>query len=79
AILPGIGQLQLLSWLNHQQIPINQTQWNLDLIKSLEIIAYGNSVVEIIPFTLIEMEGKSLNLNTSYSNLKQLQDYYRSN
>lgn len=79
AILPGIGQSQLLSWLNNQNISINQTQWTLDFIESLEIIAYGNSVVEIIPFASIEMEGMILNLNSSYSNIKQLQDYYQSN
>ncbi|WP_267382825.1 aminotransferase class IV [Cyanobacterium sp. uoEpiScrs1] len=75
-ILPGIGQSQLLSWLNHKQISLNQIQWNLDLIESLDIIAYGNSIVEIIPFASIKMERKTLNFDTSHSELKQLQDYY---
>ncbi|ACK68229.1 aminotransferase class IV [Rippkaea orientalis PCC 8801] len=76
-ILPGIGRSQLISWLKNQQIEVKQTQWNTDLIERLEIIAYGNSVFEIIPFSSITMGEKQLILNPSHPSLKQVRDYYQ--
>ncbi|HAC62680.1 MAG TPA: 4-amino-4-deoxychorismate lyase [Cyanothece sp. UBA12306] len=75
-ILAGIGREQILSWLNYQQIPVKQSIWNPELIETLEVIAYSNSVVEIIPFSAIKIGDKQLKFNPLNPNLKQLKDYY---
>ncbi len=78
-ILPGIGRSQLLSWLNQQKIPVHQTQWTPNLIEGLEVIAYSNSAVEIVPFASIAMDSKTLYPNPFHPNLQQLRDYYQYN
>ncbi len=54
---------------------VKQNQWTPEFIETLELIAYSNSVVEIIPFSTITMGEKQLILNTSHPNLEQLRAY----
>ncbi len=75
-ILPGIGRLQLLNWLNYQQIPVFEREWTADFIKTLEVIAYSNSVVEMIPFHRIDCLSEKITFNVSHPVLRQLRDYY---
>ncbi|MEA5511487.1 aminotransferase class IV [Crocosphaera sp. UHCC 0190] len=76
-ILPGIGRSQLISWLSNQKIEINESQWTLEWVKELEIIAYTNSVVEIIPFSQIVLGEKQLVFDVSHRGLQQLKNYYQ--
>ncbi|MEA5534882.1 aminotransferase class IV [Crocosphaera sp. XPORK-15E] len=76
-ILPGIGRSQLISWLSNQNIEIDESQWTPEWVKDLEIIAYTNSVVEIIPFSEIVLGEKQLVFDASHDALQQLQDYYQ--
>lgn len=77
-LLSGIGRSQLLSWLVSQEIPVEQTPWAPEFFKDLEIIAYSNSVVEIIPFSSIFLAGEQFNFNPCHTVLKQLHNYWLS-
>ncbi len=78
-ILPGIGRWQLIEWLRQQNIKIEENQWTPSWIKSLEIIAYTNSVVEVIPFSQIDCNGELLTFNVSKEILETLCQYYQHN
>jgi 4-amino-4-deoxychorismate lyase len=52
-ILPGVIRTQLLTWLNTHNIPVIENVWTPDFVQDLELIAYSNSAVEIIPFRKI--------------------------
>ncbi len=57
-ILPGIQRSALISLLQSQTIPIQETHWLPDRIAQFECIAYSNCVVEFIPIhTVISSEG----------------------
>ena len=75
-ILPGIGRSQLIDWLGSQHLTISQTQWTPTWVESLEIIAYSNSVVEIVPFSQIIVNATQGVFDVSHPALKQLCDYY---
>ncbi|MDJ0661747.1 MAG: aminotransferase class IV [Crocosphaera sp.] len=77
-ILPGIGRWQLMNWLHQHNIKIEENQWTLSWIKSLEIVAYSNSVVEVIPFSSIDCQGELLTLDVSNEPLQLLSQYYSS-
>lgn len=78
-ILPGIGRQQLINWLHQQTIKIEENQWTSSWVKSLEIIAYSNSVVEIIPFSQIDCSGELLTFDVSREVLKIMSQYYQNN
>ena len=75
-ILPGVVRAQLLQWLSQHSIPVKQTPWSRELVKSMEAIAYTNSVIEVIPFhTVIAQQSHSF--NPFHPALKQLRAYFR--
>ncbi|MGK7886057.1 MAG: aminotransferase class IV [Crocosphaera sp.] len=75
-ILPGIGRWQLINWLGEQNIKVIENQWTPYWVKSLEIVAYTNSVVEVIPFSSIDFQGELLNFDISGEALDILYQYY---
>ncbi|MDJ0731325.1 MAG: aminotransferase class IV [Crocosphaera sp.] len=75
-ILPGIGRWQLINWLRQNNIKIEENQWTPSWIKSLEIVAYSNSVVEVIPFASIDCYEELLTFDVSSEALKILYHYY---
>ena len=75
-ILPGIGRWQLINWLGEQNIKVEEHQWTPSLVKSLEIVAYSNSVVEVIPFSVIDLHGELLSFDSSGEVLHKLFEYY---
>ncbi|ACB53099.1 putative aminotransferase, class IV [Crocosphaera subtropica ATCC 51142] len=75
-ILPGIGRQQLIHWLYQQNIKIEENQWTPSWIQSLEMIAYSNSVVEVIPFRIIDCHGILLTFDVSDEPLQMLSQYY---
>ncbi len=75
-ILPGIGRWQLINWLRQQNIEIKENQWTPSWIQSLEIVAYSNSVVEVIPFSSINCHGELLTFDVSGEALQVLYRYY---
>ena len=57
-ILPGIARSQILSSLKQQNHSVVEIEWNLEWVKDLEAIGYGNSVIHFIPIhTLITPVG----------------------
>lgn len=75
-ILPGIVRSHLLSGLQSQDIPVQENQWTDDFIQDLEMIAYSNSVVEIVPFSSIVSQTRQLTFNPSHPALEQLQKFF---
>ncbi|MEM8781140.1 MAG: aminotransferase class IV [Cyanobacteria bacterium P01_G01_bin.49] len=75
-ILPGIGRSQLIDWLVSQNREIVKTQWTPEWFKTLEIIAYTNSVLEVVPFSHIVLENRQWTFDVSHVALKQLLSYY---
>jgi 4-amino-4-deoxychorismate lyase len=73
-ILPGIARYNIIEKLkNHGQI-VEETIWNEQLIKELEIIAYSNSVVEIIPIHTVIIGEEKLSFSIKNYHLKALQN-----
>ena len=58
-ILPGIARSQILNYLQSQQIPVAEIEWESALVRELEAIAYSNSVIHLIPIhTVLTPMGK---------------------
>jgi 4-amino-4-deoxychorismate lyase len=75
-ILPGLAREQLLSWLEKQNLSVQKNQWTPDFIQNLEVIAYSNSVMEVIPFSgIIDCQGNR-NYPPCHGALEQLQSYF---
>ncbi|AFY78857.1 MAG: aminotransferase class IV [Hydrococcus sp. C42_A2020_068] len=75
-LLPGIARSQLIEWLQSQNIPVKQNRWTPEFVRDLEAIAYSNSVMEIIPFSLIiHPLGKQF-LNCNLLALEHLRSYF---
>ena len=75
-MLPGIGRWQLMNWLGEQNIKVIENYWTPSWVQSLEIVAYTNSVVEVIPFSSIDCQGELLNFDNSGEALNILYQYY---
>lgn len=75
-ILPGIARSQLLHWLKTQGIPVEQNHWNPEFVRGLEIIAYSNCAVEIIPFSRIINLEKAVSLHLYHPVINQLKGYF---
>lgn len=75
-ILPGIGRSQLIDWLQTQQQVVTQEAWTSDFVKSLEAIAYTNSVVEVIPIHTVHQSGESLQYDPYHPNLPKLRELF---
>ncbi len=76
-ILPGIMRSQLLSYLQKTGIRVNQTEeWTPDFIQTLEMIAYSNCGVEIIPFKTIFNSSQCLKFQSFPEALQLLKSYF---
>lgn len=75
-ILPGIMRSRLLQYLSAQKIPVKQQPWSWNWSKNLEIVAYSNSVVEIIPFQTIKIQDKTLTFPCDHPALVCLRNYF---
>lgn len=71
-ILPGIARQTIIEKAN---FPIKINQWNQEFIKDLEAVCYSNSVVEIIPFSSINIDKLITNYtvnNSIYLSIKSI-------
>lgn len=75
-LLPGIARNFICQ---QAQFPIEENIWNPNFIQGLEAIAYSNSVVEIIPFNLIQWENKQLKFNPHHPAFQSFQAIYQKN
>jgi 4-amino-4-deoxychorismate lyase len=76
SILPGIMRSSLLKYLSSQGIKVQQQPWPLDWSQNLELLAYSNSVVEIIPFHRVKIQEKILTLPVDHPALAVLKRYF---
>lgn len=76
-ILSGIMRSQLLQWLQQQNIDVKQSDWTTHFIQSLEMIAYSNCGVEIIPFSKILNQSQLLEFDPNHSALNLLKNYFK--
>ena len=76
-ILPGIMRSRLLNYLKSQNIAVEEQEWQPDLVQELSLIAYSNSVVEIIPFAEIITPEKNLKFQVDHPALNQLRNYFQ--
>ncbi len=75
-ILPGIGRSQLMTWLSQKNLEVEENIWTTSWTKSLKVIAYSNSVVEVVPFQLIDLNGETLTFDVTHPALQELYDYF---
>ena len=75
-ILPGIQRSALISLLQSQTIPIQETHWLPDRIAQFECIAYSNCVVEFIPIhTVISSENiRFYQFSTNFKAIQKLKN-----
>jgi branched-subunit amino acid aminotransferase/4-amino-4-deoxychorismate lyase len=74
-LLPGIQRQHILAQLAAQQMPYQETIWNRPLIEALDLLAYSNAVVEIIPIhTLLSAQAAAI----AFSNPAQALETLRS-
>lgn len=71
-ILPGIKRSQIITHLKKQGISVKENVWTPEFVKELEIIAYSNCIVEIVPFAEIVAREYTLKLNHENKLLEQL-------
>lgn len=76
-ILSGIMRSQLLKWLKKQSLRVKETLWTPQFVEQLEVIAYSNCAVEIIPFRQILYLSQIKNYNPSHPALEDLRGYFR--
>lgn len=74
--LPGIAQQHLLYWLKQQQLPVRFREWSPDWVATLEVIAYSNSAVEIVPFYSISTPLGVISLDPHLPALDALRNYF---
>ncbi|MEB3294979.1 MAG: aminotransferase class IV [Synechococcales bacterium] len=75
-ILPGIQRQHILTHLRDRQIPHQETTWNPDLIQTLELLAYSNTVVELIPIhTVYNNSGAAIAFTNPPQPLQFLRSY----
>ncbi|AFZ37836.1 aminotransferase class IV [Stanieria cyanosphaera PCC 7437] len=75
-ILPGIIRSQLLTWLDSQNISVQENIWTPDFVRSLEFIAYTNCVVEIVAITKFIKFQCDCNKSVSVTKIKYLKSYF---
>lgn len=78
-LLPGIARSNLLNWLNLQKLSVEENTWTSSFIQDLEVVAYSNSVMEIVPFAQIWDKGAKRVYTPTHSVLEQLRSYYSVN
>ena len=74
-ILPGLACRHLLNCL---AVPPIEVIWTLPFLQSLEVVAYTNCVVQVVPFASIEIKEEIFCFNTEHPALKTLQQCYLS-
>jgi 4-amino-4-deoxychorismate lyase len=76
-ILPGIMRSQLINWLQQQQQIVREEPWTPELVKKLEVIAYCNSVVEIVPIHTVIQPSGSLQYNPYDPCFQQIRKFFK--
>jgi 4-amino-4-deoxychorismate lyase len=76
-ILPGVVRSQLIHWLQAQDYPVQEADWDRERVLKFEAIAYTNSVMQVIPIHTVLTSSESLTYNPSHPHLVQLQSLWQ--
>jgi len=74
--LPGIVRSQLMSWLARRQISFKETVWTPEFVKTLSLVAYTNSVVEMVPFQEILLADGNQYTCSNFAAIEDLKHYF---
>jgi len=75
-ILPGVVRSQLITWLNSQGLEAKEVAWDTKLVEKFEVIAYTNSVIEVIPIHTVLNSQEPLAYNAYHPSLEQLSSWF---
>lgn len=75
-ILPGVVRMQLIDWLQEQNLEVKQQPWRHELVNEFEAIAYSNSVVQIIALHTVLQQTTQSHYNPHHPALKLLQGLF---
>ncbi len=75
-ILPGIVRIGLIDWLQGQNLEVKQAPWQHDLVSGFEVMAYSNSVVQIMPISAIASNSTQKHYNPQHPALHLLQGLF---
>ncbi len=75
-ILPGIMRSQLLNWLKTSGQSVKEERFSPKFVQSLEVLAYSNCVVQIIPLREVIQVTGSLKYNPYHSCFPQLRRFF---
>ncbi|HEY9669860.1 MAG TPA: aminotransferase class IV [Waterburya sp.] len=76
-ILPGVVRSQLIDWLKAQDYEIQEETWDTQRVLQFEVLAYTNSVVELIPIHTVLTSGECLTYQPFHPSLERLRSLWR--
>ncbi|TVP61505.1 MAG: 4-amino-4-deoxychorismate lyase [Leptolyngbya sp. LCM1.Bin17] len=71
-LLPGIARQQVLDYLHRLGIPVQTQPWTRSLIPTLEVLAYTNGVVQVVPIHTVLKDQSRLEFDPEHSCLREL-------
>ncbi len=75
-ILPGIVRIELIEWLQEQNLEVKQVPWQQELVTGFEAICYSNSVVQVMPICAIASKSTQKHYEAQHPALKLLQGLF---
>jgi 4-amino-4-deoxychorismate lyase len=75
-ILGGIARDRLLRGLGERSILVRENRWTSDFIEGLEILAYSNCVVEIVPFRGVWIGSAWMGFDRSWEGIRELRQCF---
>jgi 4-amino-4-deoxychorismate lyase len=68
---------QLIDWLKAQDYEIQEETWDTQRVLQFEVLAYTNSVVELIPIHTVLTSGECLTYQPFHPSLERLRSLWR--
>jgi branched-subunit amino acid aminotransferase/4-amino-4-deoxychorismate lyase len=75
-ILPGICRDRLIRWLFEQNLPVAEVVWSPSFVAGLEVLAYTNCVVEMVPIHTVLHQEISTAYRIDRTALAQLRSFF---
>lgn len=75
-ILAGVVREKLITWLGQQGIVVRQEPFENKLVRQFEVVAYTNSVIEVIPIHTVLQSSQPLIYQPLHLKLEQLRSFW---
>jgi 4-amino-4-deoxychorismate lyase len=75
-LLSGLSRSLILQRLTADRVDVRENIWNLDFVGELEILAYSNCVVEILPIASVITTTKQLHFNSTCPAIEKIVAYF---